>query len=386
MLEERKKISIIVFDLSSNSLVRTYPIAKTLSKRFEIEIIGILSGNKVYDPYKNEFRFKIIKKKKKGILGLIGSISDVARSIDGDIIYVFKPKLMSFLPGLIAKLYKRKPLILDIEDLETANWINSSWSGKLRLIFSRFDSNNEFINFLMEKLIFLADENIVVSNNLKKRFGGTKIVHGVDTNFFNTKDFDKDSIKEKLDLRKDYKYILFSGMPREHKGLEELIKAIKNINYDNLKLLLVGGDAQNIYYQKLLSIGQEVIIPIGQKDHKYMPEYLCACDIVVLPQRETLFAHAQVPAKVFEAMAMEKPIISTDISDLKEILDSCGIIIEPISNTTELETKIKLLINDRDLCLRLGSSARLKCIEKYSWESMGEKLFPIFDKYFYSNK
>ena len=65
MLEERKKISIIVFDLSSNSLVRTYPIAKTLSKRFEIEIIGILSGNKVYDPYKNEFRFKIIKKRER---------------------------------------------------------------------------------------------------------------------------------------------------------------------------------------------------------------------------------------------------------------------------------------------------------------------------------
>ena len=61
----KKKISIIVFNLSSNSLVRTYPIAKTLSKKFEIEIIGILSGDKVYDPYKNEFRFKIITKKKK---------------------------------------------------------------------------------------------------------------------------------------------------------------------------------------------------------------------------------------------------------------------------------------------------------------------------------
>ena len=301
--------------------------------------------------------------------------------LKGTLFMFSKPKLMSFVPGLIAKLYKRKPLILDIEDLETANWINKSFSERLRLIFSRLDSNNEFINFLMEKLIFLANENIVVSKNLKKRFGGTIIVHGADTKFFDPKNFDKNLIKEKLDLRKEYKYILFSGMPREHKGLEELIKAIKNVNYNHLKLVIVGGDTKNSYYQRLLSMGQEVIIPVGQKDHKYMPEYLCACDIVILPQRETLFAHAQVPAKVFEAMAMEKPIISTDISDLKEILDSCGIVIQPIRNTAELETKIKLLINNDNLCARLGYSARLKCIEKYSWESMGEKLFPIFDKY-----
>ena len=68
-------------------------------------------------------------------MGLIGSISDVARSIDGDIIYVFKPKLMSFIPGLIAKFYKRKPLILDIEDLETSNWIGKSFWGKAKTYF-----------------------------------------------------------------------------------------------------------------------------------------------------------------------------------------------------------------------------------------------------------
>ena len=117
----------------------------------------------------------------------------------------------------------------------------------------------------MEKLIFLANENIVVSKNLKKRFGGTIIVHGADTKFFDPKNFDKNLIKEKLDLRKEYKYILFSGMPREHKGLEELIKAIKNVNYNHLKLVIVGGDTKNSYYQRLLSMGQEVIIPVGKK-------------------------------------------------------------------------------------------------------------------------
>ena len=278
-------------------------------------------------------------------------------------------------------MHKRKPLILDIEDLETSNWIGKSFWGKAKTYFSRYDSNNEFINFLMEKLIFLANKKIVVSKNLKKRFGGTIVVHGADTNFFNPKDFHKDLIKEKLGLKRDCKYILFSGMPREHKGLEELLKAIKNLNHNNLKLLIVGGDIKDNYYQKLLLMGQEVIIPVGQKNHEHMPEYLCACDIVVLPQRETLFANAQVPAKVFEAMAMAKPIISTDISDLKEILHDCGIIINPIKDTIELESKIELLINDLDLCRHYGNLAREKCINKYNWDEMGKRLYPIFENY-----
>ncbi len=377
----KKKVSIVVLNLSGNSLARTYPIAKTLSKKFDIEIIGVLYGDsEVYYPYKKEFNFKIIRKKRKGVYGFLNTIFSILKSIDGDIIYAFKPKLMSFGLGLIAKFYKRKPLILDIEDLETADWTEKSLMDKLKLFFSRFDSHNEFVNFLMEKLIFLSNENIVVSENLKKRYGGTKIIHGVDIKLFNPKKFNKDLIKEKLKLRKDHKYILFSGTPREHKGLEELLKAIKNINNDNLKLLLVGGDSQDSFYCKLLSIGENIIVPVGEKDHEVMPEYLSASDMVVLPQRETLFANAQVPAKVFEAMAMEKPIISTNISDMKEILDSCGIIIDPIKNTSELEIKIKLLINDDNLSRSLGKMARIKCINEYSWERMAEKLFPIFEK------
>ena len=156
MQMNKKKISILVFDLSSNALVRTYPLAKALSRYFNIEIIGVLQESEVYNPYQNEFEFKIIKKDKNGILGYIKIIMDIVRSIEGDIIYAFKPKLTSYGAGLAGKLYKKIPLVVDIEDLETAKWIEASFFKKLKLIFSRFDSENELINYLMEKLIFLS--------------------------------------------------------------------------------------------------------------------------------------------------------------------------------------------------------------------------------------
>lgn len=378
-----KTISVLIFDLSDNGLVRVYPMIKVLSRRYRVEVIGVVFGDQIYNPYQNEFQFKVISRNKKRnrFTAYLLMMKDLIKSIEGDVIYAFKPKLFSFGVGLLAKIYYKIPLVLDIEDLETVNWIGKSFASRVRLVFGRLDFQNEFFNYVMERFVPLADDKIVVSKYLQDKFGGTRIVHGADVNVFNPMNFNKQEVRSKLELKHDDKYILFSGMPREHKGIEELLKAIMNIDNKNLKLLIVGGDVNHKYYKKLLSIGQNIIIPVGSRPHDEMPSYLAASDIVVLPQRETTFAMAQVPAKVFEAMAMEKPIISTNVSDLSEILDGCGIVIDPITDTTELENKIKLLIDNTSISESLGVSARRKCIAEYSWDRMEARLFPIFDRY-----
>ena len=98
----KKKISILIFDLSSNALVWTYPIAKTLSRHFNVEIIGVLGGKEIYNSYQNEFEFKVIEKsRKKGrIFGYFVTIKNIIKAIDGDVVYAFKPKLFSFDVGM----------------------------------------------------------------------------------------------------------------------------------------------------------------------------------------------------------------------------------------------------------------------------------------------
>lgn len=381
---KRKTISILVFDLSSNALVRTYPIAKTLSQSFEVEIIGVLVGTEIYNPYQHEFKYKVIKKSKKygKIFGYFNVIKNIILAIEGDIIYAFKPKLFSFGVGLIAKVLLKLPLVLDIEDLETANWTGQSLLTKIKLTFSRFDSNNEFIDYFLERLIGLSDEKIVVSNFLQNKFGGIKIVHGADTNTFDPSVLSKSEARDILGLDDKLNYILFSGMPREHKGVEELIQAVVNLKLKNLRLLIVGGNIQHEYYKKLILLGGKYIQSFGPRPHSEMVTFLAATDIVVLPQRKTLFSQAQIPAKVFEAMAMAKPIISTNVSDLPEILDGCGVIINQNTDTKTLEKQIKILLTDEIRSSAIGLQARKKCVSEYSWESMEKKLIPIFERLF----
>ena len=380
---KKKKISILVFNLSSNALVRTYPMAKTLSRKYLIEIIGVGSDSQIYKPYKKEFKFKTIErdKSRNSLVSYFLLFKDILKSIDGDLVYAFKPKLTSYAPALLAKIFHNIPVILDIEDLETVEWRQASLIARIKLIFSRYDSNNEFLNFIMEKLIPLANEKIVVSSYLQSQFGGSKVFHGVNTSIFDPTLYEKQKERYRLNLDQDKFYILFSGMPREHKGVEDLLDAIRNIADDRIRLLLVGGDKDDGYVAHLKKVGSSLLEHTGPQPHSLMPSYLSASDIVVLPQKDTLFASAQVPAKVFEAMAMKKPIIATKVSDLEEILENCGILIEPIVKTHELENKIQLLLEKKDYGNKLGTAAMHKSISCYSWDKMAEDLYPIFDRY-----
>lgn len=79
-------------------------------------------------------------------------------------------------------------------------------------------------------------------------------------------------------------------------------------------------------------------------------------------------------------MARAKPIIATNVSDLPEILDGCGWIIEP-ENSDKLAKTIEYVIDNPEEAEILGKKARNKCIENYSWDTMGKVLVKIFKKY-----
>ena len=250
-----KKISILISDLSGNCVVRSNPIAKVLERHYKIEIIGPMFGDGIFEPYKDEFDYKSVlldaniqlprlSKVKKGLHGM----KWIADSITGDIIYAFKPRIITLGIGLLAKYKRKLPLILDIEDWEAASFYTASFSSKLASI--RFDSPNHNILFnrFMEPLTHLTDEITVVSNFLQKRFGGIKLPHGADCDLFDPSKYHRGKLRAKYGFTDEH-IILFAGTPHPHKGLEELIRALEMLSSDTVRLLVVG--YQTEYLKKL---------------------------------------------------------------------------------------------------------------------------------------
>ena len=104
---------------------------------------------------------------------------------------------------------------------------------------------------------------------------------------------------------------------------------------------------------------------IVQQPFERIAEFLSAADLVVLLQKETYSIRGQIPAKVFDEIMMEKPIIVTNVSDLQNILNECGIIVESV-DIHGLATKIKYIFDNPDIAERMENAARKKCIREYS--------------------
>jgi glycosyltransferase involved in cell wall biosynthesis len=147
-------------------------------------------------------------------------------------------------------------------------------------------------------------------------------------------------------------------------------------------LMIVGLDksqyAQSIrrYAKELL--GADRLVDIGLTTMRDLPELMSVADLAVIPQRKTLESLGQVPARVFDAMAMAKPIIATNVSHLREIIEDCGWIVEP-ENTGELAENIREVLGDLKNAHVVGEKAREKCIRLYSYDAAERVLVEIFE-------
>jgi glycosyltransferase involved in cell wall biosynthesis len=110
-----------------------------------------------------------------------------------------------------------------------------------------------------------------------------------------------------------------------------------------------------------------------------VPTLLSAADVVAVPQRDTPDTVGQVPAKIFDAMALGRPVVSTRVSMIPEILDGCGLIVEP-GDVSGLAAAISRLLDGPAEAEALGARARERCVERYSFQAARRELFPLIER------
>jgi glycosyltransferase involved in cell wall biosynthesis len=149
-------------------------------------------------------------------------------------------------------------------------------------------------------------------------------------------------------------------------------------------LVLVGLDEDyDSQYLKVFAkkkLGDKKIRIFGLQPIQDVPEFLSIADIVAIPQKRNFATAVQIPAKVFNAMAMAKPTIATSVSDLPEILKNCGWIVEP-EKPEQLAKAIQYIFDHPEEAKVMGWRARQKCIAEYSYTAIEKVLVSIFSKY-----
>lgn len=176
--------------------------------------------------------------------------------------------------------------------------------------------------------------------------------------------------------------VLFSGRMLEDKGVFEFIEAAKKLQLKwqhKAKFVLAGGfdsgNPKNIDQAKLQSLLQHGYIDwVGHVTD--MKSACAAADIVVLPSyREGL------PKSLIEAMAIGRPIVTTDAPGCRECVDDGknGFLV-PVKESGPLADAIEKLLADANLREQMGMASRVKCIQEFSLSQVIEQTFDFYDR------
>ncbi|WP_164932786.1 glycosyltransferase family 4 protein [Halorubrum amylolyticum] len=348
-------------------------LAQLIERNHEVEIVGPQLEEDIWEPIQDEYEYKGIKTGSR-LYQFPLAIPDLLDKISGDVVYASKPRTTSYGLSLLATLGRDKPLILDIDDWETGF---SHRHGKIKTyakgIPQLLTVNSVYYRRFFEALSGLANARTVSNQFLQDRFRGTVIPHAKDTDKLDPSRYNKARVRGELDLPSDDFLVMFSGTPRTYKGVDDLARAVAAIDRNDVRAVVVGAH-ESEYMDTVRQLGGDSIIIRGIQPFDEIPKWLSAADVIAIPQKDNPVTWGQMPSKVFDAMAMAKPVIASDVSDLPLVLEDCGRIIEP-GNVEQLQTSIVELQDHPGLRKSLGCRARERCIEKYSYDALS----PVID-------
>lgn len=371
------KISFLCFDLSENSLGRAALLARTLARHHPVTLIGPAKQETIWYPLRDlDLPAKTFPWKRYP--AFVSVIRQMMRAMNGDVLFACKLRPTSFGVGLLKKWASGKPLIVDIDDWELGFYYRAGFWGRVGRFLNFSNPNGLPHTWLMERLVSFADAITVSNKFLENRFSGTLVYHCRDTSILDPEKFDADRAKEKLGV-KSKKVVMFLGTPRKHKGVDDLIRAMNKIDDPDVRLVIIGANDGIKSFLGDCQVKKEQLVVLPMIPFKDLPEHLAAADVVVIPQRDTKDTVGQMPAKIFDAMAMAKPIVSTRVSDIPEVLGDTGYLVEP-GNVDQLAKAINHVFDHPEEARLKGLKARERCIARYDIKGMEKQLLELVEK------
>ena len=240
-----------------------------------------------------------------------------------------------------------------------------NWDNHEKVPFEKL--LRKFFLYTCEKFITMSDNvgrQVEKSTNKKV----LSLFHPINLNL--PKPEDKKTAKINLELN-DKIYISFIGLIRKYKGLETLIRSMKLIDRNDIKLIIAGEFYEPVdKYLNLindLDLNDKIIINDSFLDSKMIRDYICASDLIIQP-----YLKASQSGITPLCYYYGTPSVVSNIEGLKEIIlrDKSGAIFK---KTDENLSKVILESLEKEKNNLYRQNIK-KSKVKYSWISFIKEL------------
>ncbi len=249
-------------------------------------------------------------------------------------------------------------------------------------IVDRLTVQDERALFLSPRTKKIIAVSQLVKSQISEHYGvdPTRICvvpNGVDLHIFAKVGDDgrREGLRGQLGISNADFVMLFVGNEFARKGLHVVIKAMARFSQFRLRLVVVGGDEPGPFQSLACELRVDGnVFFVGRNTNP--EDYFAMADAFVFPTFYEPFGIV-----IVEAMAAGIPVITSADAGAVEGATSGvqAMLLQDPHSTEELTSKLKVLIEDKDLRLKMVEDAR-SYASHFSWDTIADKTLDVYNE------
>lgn len=170
--------------------------------------------------------------------------------------------------------------------------------------------------------------------------------------------------------------VLFYGSMIPLHGAETIIRAAHLVNDPDVGFTIVGRGQMSDRVESLArELGCDNIRFVPNVPYETVPDLIAAADICLGIFGTTQKAQDVVPTKVYQCVAMGKPVVTGDTPAVRRLFrPGEHLLTVPCGDAAALAAAVVWLKNDPPLCDRLGRAARRRYEQRFSAQALAQPL------------
>ena len=302
-----------------------------------------------------------------------------------NLIVATSPQFFCGWAGTIASWMKWCPFILEIRDI---------WPESIVTVGALKNTSLPVrVLEVLEKWMYRSANHIVTVGNgyrdnvLSKVDVGNRIsvvTNGVDPNVFSPQEPSPQfRTQHELGDRFVCSYVGTIGMAHGLRVVVRAAKILKSMERDDIVFCLVGDGANRKQLEKEVQDSglTDMVRFTGRLPKSDMPMVLASSDCLLIHLKKTDLFATVIPSKIFEAMAMKRPLVMGVEGESADIVQESGSGIAMESdNEQQLVDAVLNLKDDDQLRNQLCNNGREFVSKNYTRDSLAQKMLDVMEK------
>jgi colanic acid biosynthesis glycosyl transferase WcaI len=295
-----------------------------------------------------------------------------------DVVVGTSPQFFAAWAASVVSRLRRVPFVFELRDLwpESIAAVGAA-RGRFairvleRVADALYERADAIVSVTDSYVGILAERGVPVSKI-------TVVRNGVDLDEFAAR-AGSESVRRELGIGPDEFVVTYVGTIGMAHGLSSTLEAARTTLGEPIRYLFVGeGAEKERLVREAARLGLSNVTFLAPQPRSRVPEILGASQAVLVHLRDAPLFATVIPSKIFEAMAMERPIILGVRGESAAIVERTrsGLVVSPEA-PHELAAAIRRLAGDPGLAMRLGTNGRRAAETEFRRDTAAMKMLDV---------